>query len=564
MQIVRPVVKTVGGLGSRVRDLGRLQEVARVLARHGLGMLVAGIDLPGFVPAVAADEAGRFDTTPQRLVAALQELGPTMVKLGQVMSTRPDVLPAEYIEALESLQDEAAPLPFEVVAEVLDKELGADWQARVGLLDPKPLATASIAQVHRAILPDGREVVFKVQRPGIKPKIEADLSILIFLARRALVEYPEAKAFDPLGVLDEFERSIRSELDFVQEAEHTRRFRKIFAPKRDIVRIPAVVEELSTRRVLVLEYLEGVKMRLARDTGCDMEKVGQRYLEVAYDMLFEHGVFHGDLHPGNVVVMEDEVLGLLDFGMVGRLTEEMRDQVIQIIFALQRGDYRSIARLFYDIAIKEERVDYRAVERETVQLMEKYWSGDSVRDMRLGPYVVDLSARAARHGARIPSGYTMFFKAIVTSEGLSRTLIPEVDPIRAAEPYIQRFLRRQLSEEHLQGEVLYTALTLSSLARRLPGSMSQLLDDIEHQRLTVLTRDPEAGLERAAADRRTNRTILAAMSIGASACGTVALFADPFHPWGVPVISLLFLGLGLSLGAMALLMVLRNLGAERR
>ncbi len=561
MRFVRPVVETMADLRARVRDLSRLQEVATVLVRHGLGMLVAGVDIPGLNTAALVPRS--YQSTPDRVLAAIQELGPTFVKLGQVMSTRPDVLPPEYIAVLEQLQDQVTPVPFAEVEGTLEHELGPGWRDRVAVLHEEPLATASVAQVHRATLPDGRDVVFKVQRRGIAKKILADIHILEFLARRALHEYPEVRAFDPIGVLDEFERSIFSELDFEEEADNARRIARNFADKPDLVHIPDIVQDLSTRRVLCMEFLDGTKIRQARAAGFDMAEVGGKYLQVAYDMLFEHGFFHGDLHPGNVIVLPDGRLGLLDFGMVGRLTQEMRENVIQVIFALQRGDYRTVARIFYDVSIKEERVDYRAVERDTVALMDKYWSGSSIRELRMGPYVVELAGRAARRGARIPSAYTMFFKAIVTSEGLAKSLIDEVDPIQAAEPYIRRFLRQQLSEERLRQELLYSSLTLGSLARRLPGSVSQLLDDLEAQRLRVQVQDPDLAQKIAAADRRTNRALLAAMSIGAFACGTVALFADPFHPWGVPVISLLFYLLGGMLGGLAFLMVLRNRGVRR-
>ncbi|NOY24551.1 MAG: AarF/ABC1/UbiB kinase family protein [Oligoflexia bacterium] len=561
MRIVRPLVQTVGDLGHRVRDLNRLQEVARILVRNGLGMLVAGVDIPGFTGWNDKSSVPRiFQSTPDRVVHAIDQLGPTYVKLGQVLSTRPDLLPADYITALESLQDDIAPLPFSDIQAQLEDQLGAAWREHLAVLDETPLATASIAQVHRASLYDGRQVVLKVQRPGIGKKIEADLHILVFLARRALIEYPEVKAFDPLGVLDEFERSIEAELDFEEEARHMERFRRMFADKTNIVRVPYVVDELSTQRVLCMEYLPGTKMRRAREAGHDMQVVGERYLEVAYDMLFEYGYFHGDLHPGNVVVMEDNVLGLLDFGMVGHLTEDMRANVIQTIYALLRGDYRTVARVFYEVAIKDERVDYRTLERHTIDLMDKYWSGESIKEMRIGPYVLELATRSARVGARVPTSYTMFFKAIVTSEGLAKTLIEEVDPLQAAEPYIRRFMARQLSAERVKDDLIYTGFALSSLSRRLPGSLAQFMDDVEAQRLLLNVADPDAELNRASADRRVNRGLATALSIAAFFCGTLSLFASPFHPWGVPIITIVFYLAGIAIGAVALLMVARNRG----
>jgi len=551
VRIVRPVVQTVSDVTGRVRDLNRLQEVARVLAGHGLGMLVAGTDIPGM------RNVGRtFASTPDRMKRAIEQLGPTYVKLGQVLSTRPDILPPAYIAALQELQDDVDPLPWKSIEKQLDKELGHDWKERLAWFDDTPLATASIAQVHRARLDDGREVVLKVQRPGIGPKIRSDLNILQVLARRALVEYPEAKAFDPEGVLAEFESSILAELDFILEVRNMQRVSANFEGA-DFVRVPKVYDGLSTRRVLCMEFLSGLKIRDAREAGLDMQLIGERYITIAYDMLFKHGLFHGDLHPGNVVVLPGEVLGLLDFGMVGRMTPEMRNNVISIIFALQRGDYRTIARLFYDIAIKEERVDFQAVETATIGIMEKHWTGNSVKDMQLGPFVVDLAAAAARHGARVPRAYTMFFKAILTSEGLAKTLINEIDPIAAAEPYIKAHLRDTFGEDRLKQDLFYHFVTLSSLGRRLPTVASQLLDDVERQQIRFDVRDPERSQMLRRHDSMVNRLVVGGLTAVAFACGT-ALIAGSTLALGQLVVGVLFYFAGAVLFALTAAMVVRS------
>lgn len=560
MRIVRPVVRTVGEVGHRVRDLGRLQQVARVLIRHGLGLVLRGIEIPGLAAAPeGADAKVDYDTLPERLVSAIQELGPTYVKLGQVLSTRADLLPDRYIQALQVLQDDVHPVDFEVIEERLRKQLGKDWRGRFQTFDETPLATASIAQVHRATLTSGARVVVKVQRPGIERQIKADINILYTLARQTLVEFPEAQAFDPLGVLAEFERSILSELSFDTEARNMKRVAANFAGC-DFVSVPAVHHDLSTKTVLVMDFLDGVKVRRAREAGHDMKKVGDNLLRVAYDMLFEHGFFHGDLHPGNVLVLPGGVIGLLDFGMVGRLTQEMRNNVISIIFALQRGDYRTIARLCYDIAIKDDRVDFREVERVTVDIVDRHWSGSSVREMQLGPFVVDLAAAASRQGARIPRAYTMFFKALVTAEGLAKALIHEVDPIAAAEPYVRRFLRDRVSEERFKQDLFYNWMTLSSLLDRLPITLSQFLDDVEGQRLQFQVRDPEAAQRDRASDRRMNRAILGGFSIALTLCGALVLPVHFLWFYGVPLLSVAFWLLGFFFGGVVLVMMVRNRG----
>ncbi|MCB9682514.1 MAG: AarF/ABC1/UbiB kinase family protein [Alphaproteobacteria bacterium] len=543
MRIVRPIVKTVERVPQRVRDLQRLNTVAQILVRHGFGMLVAGVEIPGF-PGVTSSA---FESTPARAVAALDELGPTFVKLGQVLSTRPDLLPEEYVTAFQQLQDDATPMPIAAVHAQLEQQLGEGWRDEVTSFDDTPIATASIAQVHGAVLRDGREVVFKVQRPGLERVIRADLNILHFLATRAMVEFPELATADVDGMLGEFERSILSELDFQVEARNQERVAANFGDDPR-VRIPTVIQHLTTQRVLCMERLRGVKITEARAAGHDMEALGRRALAVTFDMLFVHGLFHADAHPGNVLVLPGGVVGLIDFGMVGRLTTQMRNDVIFIIFALQRGDYRTIARVFYEVAIKTHRIDYRALERDTIEVMEKHWSGHSIREMQLGPFVMDLARRAAKHGARMPPDYTMFFKALATVEGLAKTVLPEVDPIAAAAPYFEQLIRERLDYQRLQSDALYHALTLSSVARRLPISLSQFLDDLDAQRvkLGVELLPVPAAEERL--DRRHNRLIAAIVAVGAGMCGTLALFPEGAWPGGWPVVSVVFYALCAAAG----------------
>lgn len=555
MGIVRPIVKTVGDLPRRVRDLGRLREVAQVLVKHGFGLLVGGIELPGF----PKTDARVLESNPERVVSAIQELGPTYVKLGQVLSTRPDILAPEYIEALQQLQDDVRPIPTAAVHVELARELGEDWRTRVATFDEAPLATASIGQVHTGTLHDGTEVVFKVRRPGAERTVRADLAILQFLARRLVAEFPEASSVDVDGVIGEFSRSILAEMDFREEAKNQRRIARNFGDDPR-VRIPKVFPELSTAGVLCMERLRGVKIREARAAGHDMGVVGDRYLSVAYDMLFVHGFFHGDLHPGNVLVLPGDVIGLLDFGMMGRLTPQMRSDVVFIMFAIQRGDWQTIARLFYDIAIKTQRVDYRALERETVEFFERVWAGNSMKDLQLGPYIVELARKAGELGARVPPDYTMFFKALVTSEGLAKSLIPEVDPLEAATPYFERMIRERFDVGRLQGDALYHALTIGGVVQRLPISIAQFLDDLDAQRVRFDVRQIADPDEMDRADRRQNRLVLGAATIGFALCGTLAL-GTPEAWWsGWPVVTAAFYLLALGAGLSTFWMVVGNRG----
>ncbi len=550
--------RTAGAVAGTVRDINRLQEVARILIRHGLGILVSSIDIPGIPKPNPETDSIAVLTTPDRAVAALQELGPTFIKLGQVLSTRPDVVPPAWIEAFQELQDNAKALDLAGIRAALDTEL-PNWQTETRDFDETPLATASIAQVHRATLLDGRRVVFKVQRPGAHAKVRADLSILHLLARRVLAEFPEAGTLDVEGVLTEFERSISAELDFLAEAENMRRFGQNFADTPEL-RVPRVIDALTTRTVLCAEFLDGVPIRRARELGFNMDRVGERYLRAAYDMLFHHGFFHGDLHPGNVLVMTGEVLGLLDFGMVGRLTREMKDSLVSLLFALERGDHRAVARIFYDIAIKEERVDYGAFERDVIDVVDRHWSGTSFQSMQIGRFLMDVTRGSLRHRVRAPPAYTMFFKALLTTEGLAKSLIPEVDPLAAAQPYVRRLVTERYSEQRLREDLFYSVITLGTLAHRLPTTVSQLLDDVDRQRLRLIVQNELDPAAAAAADRRQNRMILAIFAVTGVVCGTLTLSWDGFTVFGYSILSGIFYLASFPLFVLTLWMTLRNRG----
>jgi len=527
MRVVRPVVRTVGGVTGRVRDLGRLREVVGILAAHGLGLLVAGVDLPG-----VKVRASETPTTPDRVKQALEQLGPTFVKLGQVLSTRPDIVPAEYVHALESLQDDVAALPVADIHGQLARSLGDDWRDRVDRFDDTPLATASIAQVHRGNV-DGMEVVFKVQRPGASRTIRSDLAILRFLARRAVIEFPELETVNPLGMIEEFEHSLLAELDFELEARNMLRVAHNFGDDPE-VRIPEVIDDLSSTHVLCMEFLQGQRIRDALAGGADRDALGRRYLRVAARMLFEHGFFHGDLHPGNLLVMEGGVLGLIDFGMVGRVTEEMKRSVVLIVYALKQGDSATVTRIFFDLAIVTRRVDYREVERQTDALLEKHWSGRSLGDIDVGAYVQDLARVAQRHGARIPAAYTMLFKAIMTTEGLARSLLPNVDPISAAVEELGDVFDDSFRIGQLRRQAFHHMISASVLAKRLPMFITQLMDDVDAQRVQlgvrpVLNEDAERRK-----DARLDRALVSAGGIAAMVC-TAALLASPHTPRGAAV-----------------------------
>ena len=493
-----PIVRKAAGvaLGARevVRDLGRLQQIVRVLTRHGLGWLVASIEVPGvgLLRRFAPDQSPE-QPTPERLCAVIRDLGPTFVKLGQVLSTRDDVVPEAYLLAFQSLQDDVDPFPFSEVQEQIRTSLGGELEDLFAEFGRTPVAAASIAQVHRAKTLRGEDVAVKVQRPGIREKIHTDLSILEFLARSIESQIPEANVLDLPGVISVLRDTISRETDFVHEASNTTRFRQNFETVPYII-IPKVHKELVAKDVLCLEFIEGIRIAEARDAGFDMERVGQHYVRSAFKMLLDDGFFHGDMHPGNVFVLEGEQLALLDFGMTGRLTSEMRENLIDIFFALQRRDYRTIARIYWELAIKPQHVNYQAWETDVQELMETQIAGKPMAEVQISDFVSDLLRRAHRHKVRASPEYTMFFKALLTTEGLAKMLIPEIDPLEEMQPYVARMVRKQYSAGRLKEEIFHLLTAFRYTARRLPLVSGQLISDLQDGRLrlrTVIENSPE-------------------------------------------------------------------------
>ncbi len=527
--MLRTIVASSRALVSGAKDAARLREIASVFVRHGFGWVLAqlkirrqlGVDEEALAkrPDLASAETGR------RLAAAFSELGPTFVKLGQILSTRPDLLPAPVIAELTSLQDNVAPLPFSTVEAQLERNLSPEARARIASIDPEPLAAASIAQVHRATLTDGRKVVFKVQRPGIRRKIESDTSIMLALAQQLEDAFDEARAMDVVGVVEGFAKSIVQEIDFRIEARNLERFRRNFRDEPKVV-FPEVEPDLSTAEVLCMEYIEGRKFSDLIEAGEDIRPWVDTYFDGAYQMLFIDGFFHGDLHPGNVFVLDEGKLAVIDCGMVGRLSPSMQDKIIEILHAVLNEDLEAVARTFYALAIPQGPVDYQAFERDVMEIAERYLVGVPLSEIQIGALFGDLVEGATRHRVRMPTDFTMMFKAILTTEGLAKTLAPDVDPLDLARPFIEEMVRRRYSPERLRQVALQDLGMYQRMLRSLPQTLPEVLRDLKDGKLAVQV--APATLEQLAEieHRRSERTGRTAVGIACLLAGTYAWSLD--------------------------------------
>jgi len=534
MALVRQVADVALGARQVVKDLGRLQEIAQVLARHGLGWLVANIEVPGIgLLRRFMDDPGEAQPTPERVCLVIRDLGPTFVKAGQVLSTREDLLPRDYIAALQTLQDDVGPEPWDAIVAQFEASLDGPPSNLFEEFDEVPFATASIAQVHRAVTHDGHEVAVKVQRPGLRRRIETDLSILQFLARHVQVQLPEAGLFDLPGTVAVLRRALSEETDFRNEARNAEQFRTNFE-EVSWIRIPHIYGELSTQDILTMEFMHGTPISRARAAGFDMKLVGERYLEAAFKMLLEDGFFHGDMHPGNVFVEANSDLILLDFGMVGRLSPDTKRDLVDLFFAVQQRDARTIARIYFELAVKQNVVDYGAWEEDVAELMERQLFGKAVGEIQVADFLRDLMQRANKHGVRATPVYTMFFKALITTEGLAKMLLPEVDPLATMQPFVARMVAQQYSAERLQQELMFWLMSFRYSSRRLPMVAGQLITELQEGKLRLRAVVEERPEDLARRDAQVNR-LAQALSAGALFVGaSLALSSDAPRLLGMP------------------------------
>ncbi|HSM93119.1 MAG TPA: AarF/ABC1/UbiB kinase family protein [Anaeromyxobacteraceae bacterium] len=471
------------------QDLNRLRQIAAAVVRHGFGAYLERSRLREVLGREAVPPSPDGVPPPDRKTAArfrqlLAELGTTFIKLGQLLSTRPDLLPSHWVEELEQLQDSCPPVDIGEIREVIEEGLGKRIEDLFAELDPRPLASASIAQVHLARTHAGERVVVKVQRPHIRERIESDLTLLYYLARVVGAVIEETGVYTPTDIIEEFDRTIHEELDFSNEARNAKEMGAA-AAKRKVPVIPRVFDELSSSTVLTLEYIEGTKLSdVTAAGGFDLERVSRNVIEAAFRQLFEDGLFHGDPHPGNILVLPGDGIALLDFGLVGRLGRAQQEALVTLIIGVALRDSESIARLLSRIGNAEVHrpiVDFRA---DIDGILERYL-GLRLDEIRTATLLRDLLDLALRHRIRIPKEYAVLAKAAITIEGITRRLNPRLDILEVGLPYAKELLLARFNPGDASGLVLRSLLKLQGLAEDLPTQLGQILVDLESGKLRV-------------------------------------------------------------------------------
>jgi ubiquinone biosynthesis protein len=544
-----------------VRDLGRLHDIAAILVRYGFGDMVRRVGL-----ANALERAGRMlhwsnaeefahMPPPERVRRALEEMGPTFVKLGQVLATRIDLFEPEWIAEFGKLQDSAPAVPWAEIRRQLIEDLGASPETTFAAFDPEPLAAASIAQVHRARLEDGSSVVVKVRRPGIRPIIEADLRWLMRLAELAETESAELRAFHPQEVARHFSQSLRRELDFAGECRNAERIAGNFAGYTDadssetgqngetsaIIVIPRVHWQWTGERVCVQEFIDGISGRnlpAVEQAGLDRKILARRGAHAVLKMILEDGFFHADPHPGNVFYLVGNRIAFIDFGMVGRLTEQRRAQLISLLLGLVKGQPQRVADVMLEWT-DEVTVDEAGLMLEIQTFVDQY-HGVALKQLSLGAMLSDLVDILRQHRLALPADLSLLIKAFITLEGMGRELDPEFDMAGEALSLLERAMRAHYSPAAIVKRGWHAASEALALLTGLPQDISRLLRAARRGRLEIhidLTHLKRVGNQLdSAANRLVIGIVVAALIIGSS-----IVMAVPGGPTllGLPVFGLL-------------------------
>ena len=524
-------------IAQRFRNVGRISQIINTFVRFGFSKELQSSALADYVQASSSEpstaghqaDAGRNHeslSVAQRLAMAFEELGPTFVKLGQLLAAREDVLPKNVVQELKRLQDRAKPFSEETLKKVLNAEFGQKVQELFTEVDPKPLGAASIGQVHLATLPDGRRVVIKVQRPEVEPMIKTDLSILLSLASFLEAVIPEIRLLRPTVVVEELSRSLQAELDYFREASNTERMRSLFEGHHKIY-IPEILRSHCTKHVLCMEFIEGQKLTQLNPSSENAELV-RTGVQAFLDMTFKFGIFHADLHPGNFLQMPNDRLAILDFGLTARLNREMRNTLLFMFLALVREDLESFARFFTELTEASPEVDLHTMQMEVRDAVDSALNLP-LSELQIGRLLMQVARIAAGCNAPVSRELILFFRALIALESFGKSLDPSFQVLKEATQYAKDLPGSQMNRKYLEQESIFMLRDSQALLKELPFTLRLLAKRLQAGNLNFKIQSDEIAYLGREVDRASNRLSLALL-LGALVLGSSILTFDKEGP----------------------------------
>lgn len=463
------------------KRVARVLEVWRVFTKHFLAYYLDQIKLRRRARAgLVEEEEPPFPTLYERIRLAFEELGPSYVKLAQVLSTRKDVLPIDFITELQKLQEHATPFSMEEAREQIRRNLGAEVEDIFEKFGPVPIAAASIGQVYHAYLKSGEEVIVKIQRPGIRAKVEADISVMTFGAKLLERYFEAARVYNLLERVSEFGRFIREEMDYTVEARYCDTFRRNFQGD-ETVYVPKIYWEYTNQRILVMEYVEGIRVRdfeALEQAGYDKLEIAKTIARAYAKMILEDGFFHADPHPGNIFVQANNRFALIDFGMVGRLDRETKGYVAHYFLALVNQDAAALTEVLFRLYRLPKDVDRAQLKRDVGRLMAKYY-GVSLGSVNLAEIVNDLMGIIFKYRIIVPGEFTLFDKTFITLDGIAKQLAPDFDLLEEAVPFANRLIRGSFSLKEMAPALIKDAFEIKDAIINFPRQFNKIARQLE-------------------------------------------------------------------------------------
>ncbi len=563
-------IKKIGVISRTYRHLNRYRQILGILFKYGFGDVLELLRIDRYIEVGLHLISRRRRigdeklTRAERLRMAFEELGPTYIKLGQVLSTRPDLIPVEFIQELSKLQDDVPPFAFSEAKEIIESELGCPLEAIYGFFDERPIASASIGQVHRARLKGGEEVAVKVQRPNIRKIIEIDLEIMLYLAMLLERHVEEIALQRPVKIVEEFARTLEKEIDYTIEASNMERFAQQFLDEPTIY-VPKVFRESTTLRVLTMEFIDGIKvseLERLRAAGLDKEIINARGAELFLKQVFDHGFFHADPHPGNIFILPNNVLCLLDFGMMGSVDRNKREDFVNLMDSVVHRDETKATRVLLKITIWEDEPDILSLERELGDFMGQHLY-KPLKEIQIGRLIQQLLELTSRHHLRIPPDIFLMMKGFSTVEGVALMLDPNFNMIAEIAPFIERVKLERFYPERMARDVSRMVSDLFQFMRQFPKEMLEISRLTRQKKLIFRFENQGLQVTLAAHDRIGNRISLSII-IAALIIGSSLIFVAEIPPllFGLSLIGIVLFFAASVMGTWLLIAILKRGGLK--
>ena len=559
-------IRKIGVVGRTYRNLNRYRQILAILFKYGFGDLLERLKIEQYIEVglqlISRNKRDRLAklSRAERVRMAFEELGPTYVKLGQILSTRPDLVPVDFTREFSKLQDEVPSFAFNEVSKIIETELGSLPQELFEFIDETPFASASIGQVHRAGLKDGETVAVKVQRPGIKRIIEVDLEIMLHLATLMERNIKEMALFRPVKIVEEFARTLEKEIDYTIEATSMERFARFFLDDPTIY-IPKVYRDTTTERVITMELVDGIKVseiERLEEAGLDRKIITARGADFYLKQVFHYGFFHADPHPGNIFILPDNVICLLDFGMTGSVDRQTREDFVDLIDSVVHRRELRATQVLLKLTSWDDEPNIRMLEKDVADFMGQHLY-KPLEDIEIGKLLNHLLAMASRHRLMIPPDIFFMMKVLTTIEGVALVLDPHFDMIKQAAPFIERVKLARFYPRRIADDVITLGSEMLQFIQQFPKDMLEITRLIRQQRISF--KMEHKGLENMLAthDQISNRIsfsiIIASLIIGSA---LIVISETPPLFYGISLIGIILFSAAAIMGIWLLIAILRK------